>query len=67
MYVAVYVTLLIPLKICISRIVIYLLYFCRLEEGEGPGTKRRERLKDGWEKMEEYYAYLRSRQIKYSI
>uniref|UniRef100_A0A0M3IIR0 Large ribosomal subunit protein uL22m n=1 Tax=Ascaris lumbricoides TaxID=6252 RepID=A0A0M3IIR0_ASCLU len=45
----------------------YIHVFVRLEEGEGPGTKRRERLKDGWEKMEEYYAYLRSRQIKYSI
>uniref|UniRef100_A0A914R712 Large ribosomal subunit protein uL22m n=1 Tax=Parascaris equorum TaxID=6256 RepID=A0A914R712_PAREQ len=33
----------------------YIHLFVRLEEGEGPGTKRRERLKDGWEKMEEYY------------
>ncbi|VDK55520.1 unnamed protein product [Anisakis simplex] len=45
----------------------YIHVFVRLEEGEGPGVKGRLKPKDGWEKMEEYYAYLRSRQIKYSI
>ncbi|GMR40589.1 hypothetical protein PMAYCL1PPCAC_10784, partial [Pristionchus mayeri] len=41
--------------------------YVRLEEGEGPGYKGREKPKDGWDKMSDYYKYLRSRQIKYSI
>ncbi|GMS87808.1 hypothetical protein PENTCL1PPCAC_9983 [Pristionchus entomophagus] len=45
----------------------YIHLYVRLEEGEGPGCKSREKPKDGWEKMEAYYKYLRSRQIKNSI
>ncbi|GMT18202.1 hypothetical protein PFISCL1PPCAC_9499, partial [Pristionchus fissidentatus] len=45
----------------------YIHLYVRLEEGEGPGYKSREKPRDGWDKMDEYYKYLRSRQIKNSI
>ncbi|KAK0418360.1 hypothetical protein QR680_013519 [Steinernema hermaphroditum] len=45
----------------------YIHLYVRLEEGEGPSYKGRVKPKDGWEKMEDYYAYLRSRSFKYSI
>lgn len=45
----------------------YIHIFVRLEEGEGPGLPAESRKTDGWQKMEEYYKYLRSRDIKYSI
>ncbi|KAF8358733.1 mrpl-22 [Pristionchus pacificus] len=45
----------------------YIHLYVRLEEGEGPGYKGRVKPRDGWDKMEEYYKYLRSRQIKHSI
>uniref|UniRef100_A0A0N5AQ02 sphingomyelin phosphodiesterase n=1 Tax=Syphacia muris TaxID=451379 RepID=A0A0N5AQ02_9BILA len=45
----------------------YINIFVRLEEGEGPGLNEETRKKNGWQKMEEYYQYLRSREIKYSI
>ncbi|CAD5228880.1 unnamed protein product [Bursaphelenchus okinawaensis] len=41
--------------------------FVRLEEGEPPGYKSSIPISNGWDKMREYYAYLRSRQIQYSI
>lgn len=41
--------------------------FCRLEEGDGPGMKNRWQPKNGWDKMEEYYKYLRERSIEYAI
>ncbi|TKR65148.1 hypothetical protein L596_025597 [Steinernema carpocapsae] len=45
----------------------YIHLYVRLEEGQGPSYKGRAKHKDGWEKMDDYYTYLRSRQIKYSI
>ncbi|VDN17515.1 unnamed protein product [Gongylonema pulchrum] len=41
--------------------------FYRLEEGDGPGMKNRWVPKDGWDKMNDYYKYLRERTIEYSI
>uniref|UniRef100_A0A7I5E973 39S ribosomal protein L22, mitochondrial n=1 Tax=Haemonchus contortus TaxID=6289 RepID=A0A7I5E973_HAECO len=45
----------------------YINIFVRLQEGTPPGFKLREKLKNGWEHMEAYYEYLRSRTKKYSI
>ncbi|MFH4980337.1 hypothetical protein AB6A40_007046 [Gnathostoma spinigerum] len=45
----------------------YIHVFVRLEEGDGPGFRGREKPKDTWEMMDEYYRYLRSRRIKYSL
>uniref|UniRef100_A0A1I8C2M1 39S ribosomal protein L22, mitochondrial n=1 Tax=Meloidogyne hapla TaxID=6305 RepID=A0A1I8C2M1_MELHA len=45
----------------------YINIFVRLEEGEPPTFKGREPDPNGWEKMQDYYAYLRSRDFKYSI
>jgi hypothetical protein len=39
----------------------------RLEEGEPPKFKGREPDPDGWDKMIDYYTYLRSRDFKNSI
>ncbi|KAI1729098.1 ribosomal protein l22p/L17e domain-containing protein [Ditylenchus destructor] len=41
--------------------------FIRLEEGEPPHYTGRAPKPTGWEHMEEYYKYLRNRDIKYSI
>ncbi|CAJ0594915.1 unnamed protein product [Cylicocyclus nassatus] len=45
----------------------YINVFVRLEEGDPPPFRTREKLKNGWEHMEAYYKYLRSRSKKYSI
>ncbi|KAJ1358559.1 hypothetical protein KIN20_017021 [Parelaphostrongylus tenuis] len=45
----------------------YINIFVRLEEGSPPPFRRREKSKNGWEHMEAYYKYLRSRSKKYSI
>ncbi|VDO21424.1 unnamed protein product [Haemonchus placei] len=45
----------------------YINIFVRLQEGTPPGFKQREKLKNGWEHMDAYYKYLRSRTKKYSI
>jgi hypothetical protein len=45
----------------------YINLFVRLEEGEPPNYKGREPMPDGWEKMEDYYRYLRERDFKYSL
>uniref|UniRef100_A0A7E4VMP8 Large ribosomal subunit protein uL22m n=1 Tax=Panagrellus redivivus TaxID=6233 RepID=A0A7E4VMP8_PANRE len=45
----------------------YIHVFVRLEEGEPRNLSTRVRQKDGWEKMEDYYAYLRDRDFKYSL
>ncbi|KAK6739785.1 hypothetical protein RB195_008341 [Necator americanus] len=45
----------------------YIHIFVRLEEGAPPPFRTREKLKNGWEHMEAYYRYLRSRTKKYSI
>ncbi|VDN02342.1 unnamed protein product [Thelazia callipaeda] len=45
----------------------YINIFVRLEEGDGPGMKNRWVPKDGWDKMKDYYKYLRERNIEYSI
>ncbi|WKX99627.1 hypothetical protein Q1695_014480 [Nippostrongylus brasiliensis] len=45
----------------------YINIFVRLEEGSPPEHKQRTKLKNGWEHMEDYYKYLRSRTKKYSI
>lgn len=45
----------------------YIHLFVRLEEGEPPSYKGRKPLPDGWEKMRDYYSYLRSRDFNYSL
>ncbi|CAD6199034.1 unnamed protein product [Caenorhabditis auriculariae] len=45
----------------------YINIFVRLEEGPAPGFKAREKPKTGWDKMDDYYEYLRSRDLKYKI
>lgn len=45
----------------------YIHIFVRLEEGEPRNLNTRVRLPDGWEKMDNYYDYLRSREMKYSL
>lgn len=45
----------------------YINVFIRLEEGEARDLGTRIRMNDGWEKMENYYEYLRSRSFKYSL
>jgi len=45
----------------------YINVFVRLEEGDGPGYKSRNPMPDGWQKMENYYDYLRSRTVKYGL
>lgn len=45
----------------------YIHVFVRLEEGPGPGFKTRAEKPDGWTSGQNYYEYLRSRSIKYSI
>ncbi|RCN36295.1 hypothetical protein ANCCAN_17838 [Ancylostoma caninum] len=45
----------------------YIHIFVRLEEGAPPPFRTREKLKNGWEHMDAYYEYLRSRTKKYSI
>ncbi|VDM79893.1 unnamed protein product [Strongylus vulgaris] len=45
----------------------YINVFVRLEEGDPPPFRTREKLKNGWEHMEAYYEYLRSRSKKYSF
>ena len=45
----------------------YINVFVRLEEGDPRNLNKRVRQPDGWEKMNDYYSYLRSRDFKYSI
>jgi ribosomal protein L22 len=45
----------------------YIHVFVRLEEGDARDLSVRVRRNDGWEKMENYYEYLRSRDFKYSL
>uniref|UniRef100_A0A1I7W4Z4 Large ribosomal subunit protein uL22m n=1 Tax=Loa loa TaxID=7209 RepID=A0A1I7W4Z4_LOALO len=45
----------------------YINVFVRLEEGDGPPMKNRWEPKNGWDKMKDYYKYLRERSIEYSI
>ncbi|CAI5444297.1 unnamed protein product [Caenorhabditis angaria] len=45
----------------------YINIFVRLESGPPPNFKQRFAPKSGFDHMENYYDYLRSRQIKYSI
>ncbi|CAO4369403.1 hypothetical protein L5515_003757 [Caenorhabditis briggsae] len=45
----------------------YIHIFVRLEEGPAPAHKQRHAPKSGWDHMDEYYNYLRSRSVKYSI
>ncbi|CAG9531315.1 unnamed protein product [Cercopithifilaria johnstoni] len=45
----------------------YINIFVRLEEGNGPPMKNRWEPKNGWDKMKDYYKYLRQRSIEYSI
>lgn len=45
----------------------YIHVFVRLEEGDARDISTRLRLPNGWDKMESYYKYLRSRDFKYSL
>ncbi|KAF1762174.1 hypothetical protein GCK72_010436 [Caenorhabditis remanei] len=45
----------------------YIHIFVRLEEGPAPAQKQRHATKSGWDHMDAYYNYLRSRSVKYSI
>uniref|UniRef100_A0A1I7SQL0 Large ribosomal subunit protein uL22m n=1 Tax=Bursaphelenchus xylophilus TaxID=6326 RepID=A0A1I7SQL0_BURXY len=45
----------------------YVHLFVRLEEGVAPQHKRAVPIPHGWDKMRDYYAYLRSREVRYSI
>ncbi|MCP9259024.1 39S ribosomal protein L22, mitochondrial [Dirofilaria immitis] len=45
----------------------YINVFVRLEEGDGPGMKNRWVPKNGWDKMQDYYKYLRERSIEFRM
>lgn len=45
----------------------YIHVYVRLEEGESPGLPDDTKRLNGWQRMEEYYEYLRARTIKYSL
>uniref|UniRef100_A0A914HXD9 Large ribosomal subunit protein uL22m n=1 Tax=Globodera rostochiensis TaxID=31243 RepID=A0A914HXD9_GLORO len=45
----------------------YINLFVRLQEGDPPKFKGREAEPNGWDKMDNYYEFLRSRDFKYSI
>ncbi|CAJ0582692.1 unnamed protein product, partial [Mesorhabditis spiculigera] len=45
----------------------YIHLFVRLEAGEGPAFRKREKPNGGWDHMRDYYSYLSDRSVKYGI